>query len=314
MKVECKKLDHLFEKHPNDIHCRLYSPVIAAGKKYKAGSECTHRDIGIFIRAGIVEVDLFFDVTLYEYLSHEFPFEFRRPLRWLDYYTIDQHLEDLDRANGQSQRKRFLILVGDVYQRGAQPAVPHVVFRHGDRLDYNKWKINKIHVASSQKFFVRSSEHGIILFGELKSEDYVDESGFRKRLNLVDAMRSQNALPSFEVSPDFIPEQDVHTVTLPGRLAETYISTGSRLIVIGETLTAAHKEALLQVKRYDPFVRMMVTPPLDPQTIDHLLLQIKMMYHNDLWKKNEHPSADAEHAKGCFDIPAGRAHLKALYR
>lgn len=108
MKVECKKLDHLFEKHPDDIQCRLYSPVIAAGKKYKPGFELTHRDIGVLIRAGVTDIDLFFDVTLYEYLSHEFPFEFRRPLRWLDYYTLDQHLEDLDHANAQSQRKRFL--------------------------------------------------------------------------------------------------------------------------------------------------------------------------------------------------------------
>ncbi len=285
MKIDVNRIRRLFEKHGGEFRCRYQADVVAGGKKFKAGSEITHRDIDLLAQSGVRRIEVKYDVTLYEYLSHEFPAEFRRPLHWLDYYALDQYLEELEQVNARSGRKRHLALVGDVYRSDGKSGGTEIVFRHGDRLDYQKWKSSKIFIASGQKFFVRSSENGVILFGDIRSEDYADDDGFRKRIDLVQAMEARRGDKKYEISPDFIPRLDVRAVALPGKLAEEYISSGARLVVLGEKITSAHKEAILQVKAYDPFVRMMVTPPISPQNIDHVLLQMKMMYTTDRWKK-----------------------------
>lgn len=285
MKIDVTSMRRVFENHGGDIQCRYQADVVVRGKKYKAGAEINHRDIDLLARSGVEWIEVKYNVTLYEYLNHEFPEQYRRPLRWLDYYALDQYLEELEQVNTRSERKRYLTLVGDVYRSDGKSHGSEIVFRHGDRLDYQKWKSNKIFIASGQKFFVRSSENGIILFGDIRSEDYADDDGFRRRIDLIETMEARQGEEKFEISPDFIPGRDVRRVTLPGKLAEEYISSGARLVVIGEKITAVHKEAILQVKGYDPYVRMMVTPPINPQNIDHMLLQIKMMYNTDRWKK-----------------------------
>jgi hypothetical protein len=285
MKIDIKKLQHLVDKYHDEFTCRYYNDVVADGKKFKAGSDILLFDLNHLAKAGIKELEVTYNVTLYDYLSREFPVAFRRPVRWIDYYALDNHLEEIERANTQSKRKRFLYMVGDIYRSDGKSTLNEIVFRHGEKLDYQKWKINKIYIDSTRKFFLRDSEIGIIVFSTLKSEDFVDDhDGYRKKLDLIGSMVAHKYDKKFEISPDLIPNKDVHTVTLPGKLAEEYIKSNAKLIIIGEALTHSHKDALLQVKRYDPFVRMMVTPPLSPENIDHVLLQIKMLYNTDRWR------------------------------
>ncbi|OHD62870.1 MAG: hypothetical protein A2176_06955 [Spirochaetes bacterium RBG_13_51_14] len=285
MKIEIKKLKHLINKYHDEFNCLYYSNVVAAGKKFKAGTEISLYDLNRLADAGITELEIRYDVTLYEYLSREYPVEYRRPVRWIDYYTLDHYLEELHEANTKSRRKRFLYVVGDIYRSDGKSVQNEIVFRHGDRIDFQKWKINKIYIDSGQKFFLRNSESGIIIFGTIKSEEPDNQTDYRKKLDLIGSMVSHKFDKKFEISPDFIPNKDVYKVALPGKLAEEYINTNVKLIIIGETLTHAFKDALLQVMRYDPFVRMIVTPPLTPQNIDHVLLQIKMVYNTERWRK-----------------------------
>ena len=52
-------------------------------------------------------------------------------------------------------------------------------------------------------------------------------------------------------------------MTEPETLLEEYIRSNARLIIIGEKLDDSYKRALLQVRNYDKFVRLMVVPVLD---------------------------------------------------
>jgi hypothetical protein len=286
MIVEIKKLQYLINKYTDEFNCYYHNDTVIDGKKHKAGTEVLLIETNQLLKSGIRELEVQYNVTLYEYLIREYPVEYRRPARWVDSSTLEKILAELELANAQSKRKRFLYIVGDVYRSDSKPAQPELILRHGDRLDFQKWKSIKIYIDSNQKFFLRDSEVGIIIFGKVKSEDYVDEKdGYRKKLDLIGSMLSHKFDKKFEISPDFIPNKDVFRVETPGKLAEEYINTNARLIAISETLTASHKEALLQVKRYDPFVRMMVLPPLSPDNIDDILIQLKMVYSTDRWKK-----------------------------
>lgn len=285
MIVEIKKLQYLINKYTDEFNCFYYNDVVIDGKKHKAGTEVLLLDTNQLMASGTKELEVQYNVTLYEYLCREYPVEYRKPVRWVDSGTLERSLVELEQINAQSKRKRFVYIVGDIYRSDGKPSQKEIVLRHGDRLDFAKWKSNKIYIDSGQKFFLRNSEIGIIIFGTIKSEDFADKDGYRKKLDLIGSMLSHRFDKKFEISPDFIPNKDIYTVVNPGKLAEEYINTNAKIIAISETLTAAHKEALLQVKRYDPFVRMMVLPPLSPDTIDDILLQLKLVYNTDRWKK-----------------------------
>ncbi len=285
MKIETKKLLYLINKYIDEFSCVYYSDVAIEGKKFKAGSEVLLLDVNHLIKSGVKEIEIRYNVTLYEYLTREFPGDYRRPVRWVDYGAMNRILEELDLANAQSRRKRFLYVVGDVYRSDRKTAMKEIVFRHDEKLDAQKWKANRIYIDGQEKFFLRDSEIGIIVCGTIKSEEFVDESGYRRKMDLLGMMLAHRYDKKFEVSPDFIPNTDIHRVNSPDRLLEEYIKTNAKLIVIGDTVTTRDKEALIQVKRHDPYVRMMVSPPLSPDNADHVLLQIKMMYNTDRWEK-----------------------------
>ncbi|MBP7736383.1 MAG: hypothetical protein KA369_10465 [Spirochaetes bacterium] len=285
MIIEIKKLQYLINKYTDEFNCFYLHDTVIEGKKYRAGSEVLLLHANQLQKNGVKELDVRYDVTLYEYLIREYPVEYRRPVRWVDSVTMEKLLAELDLINAQSKRKRFFQIIGDIYWNDGRQSQQEIVFRHGERLDLHKWKGNKIYVEASQKFFLRSSENGIILYGSIQSNEYAERDGYRKSIDLVGSMLSHKFDKKFEISPDFIPNKDVYRVEEPGRLAEEYIGTNARLVAFSEALTNADKEALLQVKRHDPFVRMMVIPPLSPDTIDDVLIQLKMVYNTDRWKK-----------------------------
>ncbi len=286
MIIEIKKLQYLISKYTDEFNCYYNNDTVIDGKKHRAGTEVLLLETNQLLKSGVKELEVQYNVTLYEYLIREYPVEYRRPARWVDSSTLERILVELEQVNAQSKRKRYLYIIGDVYRSDGRPGQQEIIFRHGDKLDFQKWKGNKIYIDNAQKFFLRNSEVGIIIFGALRSVDYVDEKdGYRKKLDLVGSMLSHKFDKKFEISPDFIPNKDMYRVETPGKLAEEYINTNARVIAISETLTASHKEALLQVKRYDPFVRMMVIPPLSPDNLDDILIQLKMVYNTDRWKK-----------------------------
>ncbi len=288
MNIEITKLQYLITKYPDEFISFYHNDTVIDGKKNKAGTQILLRHVNLLLEKGIKELDMQYDVTLYEYLSKEYPVEFRRPVRWVDLNKLEQSLIELDQINTQTKRKRFIYLVGDIYRNWTEGKTGQleIVLKHGDKLDTQKVKSHRAYIHKDQKFFVRNSENGIIVFGETEADDYIDEKDlYRKKLDLIGSMTSHKFDKKFEISPDFIPNRDVYKVDAPGMLAEEYIKTNAKLIIFNEALTPAQKEALILVKRYDPFVRMMVIPPISPDNIDDILIQMKLVYNTDYWKK-----------------------------
>jgi len=88
---------------------------------------------------------------------------------------------------------------------------------------------------------------------------------------------------SSEIAPDFVSTEDVISVTDPDRLMEDYVASCARLIIIGESPDASYKKALLEIKKYDRFVRMVVVPELDRGNLDHFIKQVSIVYKSDKW-------------------------------
>lgn len=286
MKAPISRLKELFAKYPSEFRCAYFNELKLDRIHCAAGSDVTPSELSQLSDLGFQEIEIIYNVTVYEYFHNAFPAEYRKGSLRLDFFEIDRMLEELDTINGLSKRKRYFIVIGDIYGVDSKSGSDIIVIRHGEKIDYKKWNSIKRYVDKNQRFFCRPSENGIILFVSFKPENgssYVEK--FWKHTDLITAMVSRRKDMRIDISSDFIPEEDVISVTDPGKLLEEYIRSNARLIIIGESITPSYREALMRVKDYDRFVRMMVVPSIDPTTIDHFLLQVKMMYNSNRWNK-----------------------------
>ncbi|MCP4132702.1 MAG: hypothetical protein GY754_17180 [bacterium] len=283
MKIDIDKLITLLKKYPHEFECTYGSTIVAGGKKFRKGSDVVIQDLNI-ISGAEKQLDIFSNITLYEYLIREYPLIYRMPTYRFNFHEIDQRLLEFDAVNKQSQRSRFLYVLGDYYGTEVKSQKKGVVLRDGDKLNFQKWNSIKDFIDNDQIFFCRNSENGILLFMDLTTNPDVNYTErFNKHTGLLTAMVNRPVDKTSEISPEFIPSEDINSVTDPQKLLDEYCRKKARMIIIGEYPTDQHKKALLAVKEYDPFVRIMVVPKIDLNNIEHFFLQVKMVYNSDPW-------------------------------
>jgi hypothetical protein len=267
-----------------NLSCLYFENFLVKGKKFFASDDVTISDLEYMQNFDVEHVEVMFSEKFYNILSNEFPLEYRKPFGFMDFMEMDRHLELLDKVNTLTKRKRFLYVVGDIIGVDPNASKRIILASHNDVLDYKKWNIMKRYVVKDQKFFYRNSETGIMLFVDLTPDSeraFVER--FRKNTDLVTAIVSTKKDFEVEIAPDFIPIEDVISVNDPGKLFETYKTSNSRLIIIGENISDSYKQALLDVKQYDKYVRMMLVPSIDLRDLTHFLLQVKLVYNSDRW-------------------------------
>ena len=284
MRLTADKIELLLNKYPAEFQLTYLKSISHAGIICKSGDEVKLDDIQHLIEAEYHEIDVNFAPVLYDYLTMEFPQEYRKPYGMMNFIEVDRHLETLKVVNSLSKRKRFLYLIGDIYGTDSRTAQRIAIINHHEEIDYEKWNQIKRFIKKDHKFFYRNSENGIILFVDLRdsaADDYVEK--FKKNTDLITAMVSRRKNASVTIAPDFITTEDVISVTDPENLLDEYVKNNSRLIIIGEKLTETYKVALNVIIKYDRYARLMVVPAIDPNNIDHFLYQAKLVYNSDRW-------------------------------
>ncbi|HOO72291.1 MAG TPA: hypothetical protein PK926_11065 [Spirochaetota bacterium] len=280
-----EQLDQLFERYPqSDLDLKYFDRLSIRGQNFLTADLVLKSHIDVLRQNKIGEIEVFYTPVMYEFLCEEFPETYRRPVGRISFVDMDRYLETLDDINTHSHRKRFISIVGDIYGIDHKEGKRIKILCHGDKLNYRKWNTIKREVSKNQQFLYRNSEWTIIVFVNLSltaDEDYVER--FKKNTDLISILVSKKQECNEEISPDFVPTEDVISVTDPDRLLAEYISGNARLIIIGENLNDSYKKALLDVRRYDKYVRMIVVPSLDHKNLDHFLRQVKLVYNSDRW-------------------------------
>lgn len=283
MKVNIEQLDQMFEMYRESMDLRYLKTIITPEHRFLPNDIILRNHLNILDKNNINNVDVVYTYNIFSRLSEEFPDEFRQPYSHLSYIEIDRMLEELDTINLNSMRKRHLLVVGDVYGMDSE-GKRTVIIEHGESIDYAKWNGIKRHIDRRTSFFVRNSEVQIMIYVDLSEQadgHYIDR--FKMNTDLISVMVSKKSRIIDEIAPDFIPTEDVVSVTDPEKLLDEYKSTEARLIIIGEKLNDSYKRALMKVKRYDKYVRMIVVPALDPRNLDHFFMQVKLVYNSNRW-------------------------------
>ena len=285
MKLTINQLSELFNKYGDAIEIRYFDDL-----DIKKGNSILSRDLVLpghlkmLAENNIDTIEVFYAPNLYEYLSKVFPVNFRKPSGRVTITEMDRLLENLKNANTQSKRKRYIRMVGEVYGIDRNTGRHVNLLRHDEPLDYKKWNELKRDIDRNQIFLYRNSEVAIIIFVNLTlSTQKIYIERFKINTDLISLIVSRSQEPAHFISPDFIPTEDVVSVTDPASLLEEYIRINARLIIIGEKLEETEKRALLRVRNYDKFVRLLVVPVLTHQSIDDFFRQVKLVYNYDRW-------------------------------
>ena len=281
MKITVQQLSKLFEKYQG-LRISYFETVLTLERKFFPNDLVIKEHLPVLKKNNIAEIEVFYDSVLYETLTYEFPTAFRKPYGKMNFIELDKELELLESVNAQTKRVRHLVYVGDLYGIDPQKGTKRIVLGHNDHLTYKNWNILKREFSTDQLFLYRYSEVPIIVFVDMNimpGDSYVEK--FKKNTDLISITVSQTGAGI--ISPDFIGNEDVLSVTDPDQLLEEYIRTNARLIIIGEKLNDSYKRALLRVKQYDKFVRMIVVPQIDHRNIEHFLKQVELVYKSDRW-------------------------------
>jgi hypothetical protein len=283
MKLTIDHLARLFEKYADTVEIRYFNDVkVNDESHFISGDLVLPGHLKLFSERDISELEICYAPAMYELLSREFPIEFRNPYGRAALAQMDRLLENLRNANVQSKRKRYLKMVGDVYGTDSHTGRQAMLLEHDELLDYRKWNNLKRDVDRNHLFLYRNSELSVIIFVNLILGDrkiYIER--FKINTDLISLIVTRCREMEHCISPDFNPTEDVVSVTDPSVLMEEYIRTNARLIIIGERLEDADKRALLQIRNYDKFVRLLVVPSLDHRNIKDFLTQVKLVYNYD---------------------------------
>ncbi len=285
MKLTLQQLSRLFEKHGDGIEIKYFDDILINGNCYLSTDLVLPAHLPKLEANELKEIEVFCTPSLYELLSKEFPVEFRKPYGGGRMSEMDKLLEELRDASTQSKRKRYVRMVGEVY--GVDPKLGKriILLRHNEPLDFKKWNNLKREFDRNQVFRYRNSEVAIIIFVDLKvarQKEYIER--FKINTDLISLIVARSQEPGNIIAPDFIPTEDVVSVTEPGMLLEEYIRSNARLIIIGEKLDDFYKRALLQVRNYDRFVRLLVVPSIDHGSIHDFFYQVRLVYNNERWQ------------------------------
>ncbi len=285
MKLTIEQLSRLFGKYGDGIEIKYFDDILIKESCYLSTDLVLPAHLPRLTEQGIGEVEVFFTPGLYDYLTREFPAEFRKPYARCSMNEMDRLLEDLRDVNTQSKRKRYIRWVGEIYGVDRNLGKRIVLLRNNEPVDFKKWNNLKREVDRNQHFQYRNSEVAIIIFVDLKvarQKEYIER--FKINTDLISLIVSRGQEPGNSIAPDFIATEDVISVTEPGVLLEEYIRSNARLIIIGEKLDDFYKRALLQVRNYDKFVRLLVVPSLDHNNVHDFFRQVKLVYNNERWQ------------------------------
>jgi hypothetical protein len=293
MLVPIDNILQLIQTCPNDftfvpiddiIVRQQYKPSV---KLWEKGNRIPEHNFFKMKEEGVDHIDLLFSNSLYKMLNVLNPDKYKDPCDYKSFIEIDKIINTFKYINIYSKRKRhfsFLCEIYNINDNGFNPVINFNEIIDDEKWNYIKTKISKF--KKDTKFPILYNEVGIIICVDLTKQNHSNFiERFKKNADLCSLLVLENRCnANFHISSEFNELTDIWTVNEPDKLLETYIEKNARLIVIGDSLNATYRKALLKVKNYDKYARFFVVNninPNDPNDSKELLMSIKTAYHKN---------------------------------
>lgn len=247
--------------------------------RYPRGTRFDAEVAEAFRKSGLSEADFVYTEKLHQALATTLPERYRFPFASLSFVELDKTITALVQINRKSGRVRTVLSQMELYRRNGNNI--EVLLGFGEEITAARWNALKAVVDKRQRFDIRYSECGIIVFVDLRPQGENFLQRFYRNSDLVTSLVGHRHDERVKIAPDFVRELDVFTVDDPGKLLDVYQEKNARLIIIGDALSDDYKTALARVKHHDPFARFLMATNIDQGHLDAFLLQVRKTYLAD---------------------------------
>jgi hypothetical protein len=257
--------------------------VVAPGFKesvFKAGEPITREKLDFLHKNRINRLEVFFSRPLLAALNQYKPSQYKLPNQVFSRDEFVQELKFIHFANRHSRYQRHLLSSMEITDSQG-----NFILRYDEALDLKKWQAIGRSWPTGVPIAFRYSEHKILLFLNLKIRGDKVQSRFAHNLKIIDLLtqRMQEFREFINLSKlNF--EEDVVIVDEPEKLMDTYSQSDVRLILIGDGIEPEFRQALVNIKKYDPYARFMLAQSANPDEEEAFLLSVEGNYTRDNWK------------------------------
>lgn len=290
MKIKLEEALKIYEKYGSDTVPLIYLSDVYISTangvlQINQGMKFEESQVDMLIRANISEIDVIFTDKLLAKLIATFPSVYRYPQGRKNFLDMDRMIDELDKVNGLSRKKRAVVSCTEVYRKNPQGQY-EIVMRYGERLNYSRWNEIKVRLGRTAEIDYRIDEAGIIVFIIMSPGSPSYMKRFMMNTELISLIVDSKSEFNFQISPDFNPDTDVFPVNDANELLTTYKESKAKLVIIGGELDEDYKRALAKLKAYDKYVRMMLVKNADPKNKQQILMTIRQLYNQNLWERD----------------------------
>lgn len=285
MKIKLSELMLLSEKYKDELDIILLNAIyINTGTKVvelKAGTQFNPEYYEYYQKLKLNEIDIKYDEKLYAKLISNFGNVYRQPDGRKSLVELDRIIDFLETMNLSSKRKRNILSLCEIYRQNSQGYYEPILF-FGEKLDRIRWNQVKVRIPRNTLIDYKVDEYGILIFFPLKAGDPNYAQKFMQFTELV-SMIVESRKNGIILYPDFNPDTDVFTANNRMELLKIYNDARPSLVVVGGELDDECKSALLQLKQFDKYAKMILIKSPDPQKRNATLNEVKKIYSKNLW-------------------------------
>lgn len=252
----------------------LSQAVLGKGEKITAAA------LEFLRKNRVAVVDAAFGRSLLETMHRIDPVHFPLPHQVLSPEDFSQEVRFIEFANRHSRYQRQLISTMEVEGPDGE-----VLLHYNERLDHGRWGILRRQWPKSVPLAFRYSEFKILLFLNLRLHGGDAHKRFLHNVRIVETLsRRMHEFREFINLSKLSFERDVLIVDEPEKLLEVYQESDVRLTLVGDGIEPDFREALVRIKKFDPYARFMLAKTIDPADEAVFLLAVEGNYSRDNWK------------------------------
>lgn len=228
----------------------------------------------------VATIDTLFTRPLLQALQKLDPTHFQMPHQVLSPGEFSQELRFIDFANRHSRYQRTLLSAMEVEGKDGG-----VLLHFNEPIDLPRWGTLKLKWPTSTPVAFRYSEHKILLFLNLRMKNGEETKRFLHNVRIVETLsQHMDAYREFINLSRLTFSRDVVVVDEPEKLLEVYRESDVRLILVGDGIDPDFREALVRIKKFDPYARFMLAKNTDPAEEAVFLLSVEGNYSRDNWR------------------------------
>ncbi|HMB00371.1 MAG TPA: hypothetical protein VKS21_05225 [Spirochaetota bacterium] len=246
---------------------------------FAAGSKLKNKDMEKAAAAGTDAVDLAYNHDFYQQLNRKDPLTYKLPVKNISRDDLAREIKFISFANQNSAHQRKIIFCGELYDESG-----NIILKFEEELNNDIYAEKITRLSGEQYFPVRYNEYKIILLVNLKpsGDDFIRR--FRLNADMTyNLIKEISSNPLIKLLSNLIPEKDILIVDQPRDLLEAYQTGDVRLILIGDAVDTEYKKALVAVKKYDPYARLMLANRTNPNNVMKFLFDVEYFYSQDKW-------------------------------